>query len=276
MSLTKPKSHDKTTRSKTDYFLIGQPASSISGGKLPTTRQVLKFYLYAAQKSGNTNDAVRQTVDNVLSFWNMARITTRRRDKCVEKLKQLVTEWKNLRKSKGKAAAETVTMFKQRLDLLWDVGAADAIEEIKKSRLLSSADKEEDIKFYLDQRGARCGSMSGNDKVFAAKKRLQEEREEREAKKRACASTSTSDRDVEIDEEEPEDADDEASSEEGSAASPLDQAGTDQKYVNIRLPRQILNAPAVKQAADRFLLSNNKVCTFCLLFLHSVCFLNIR
>ena len=110
-----------------------------------------------------------------------------------------------------------VEFFKQRLDQLQDVGAADTIEEIQKNRLLSSTNKKEDFEFYLDQRGVPCGSINGNYKVLEAKKRLQKERVEKEAMKRAhYASSSTSVKDAEIEDEDPEDADDEASAEEAT------------------------------------------------------------
>ena len=73
--------------------------------------------------------------------------------------------------------------FKERLDHLWDTRAPDAIEVIRMNRLLSMASKEEDIGFYSDQQGP-TRSMSGNEKIFAAKKRTQKATKEREKKAR--------------------------------------------------------------------------------------------
>ena len=39
------------TRSTTDYFLIGKSESRISGGKLPTLGQVLRYLLHLKEMS---------------------------------------------------------------------------------------------------------------------------------------------------------------------------------------------------------------------------------
>lgn len=44
--------------------------------------------------------------------------------------------------------------FAEKLDRLWDIGATDALEEIRKKRLLTARDKAEDEAFYRDQQGA--------------------------------------------------------------------------------------------------------------------------
>ena len=46
-------------------------------------------------------------------------------------------------------AVERRDKFGENLDKLWDIGVSDAIEQIRKNRLLSSADKTEDIAFYM-------------------------------------------------------------------------------------------------------------------------------
>ena len=168
-----------TTRSATDTYLIGQPTSSIGGSKLPTTRQVLKFFFHAANEAGDRQNAFRETVQSVLTFWNMARIKTTSERGCREKLTRLWEQWRRLQKSQDRASKDKVEKFKSELDLLWDIGAPDAVENIQTSRLLTPADKQQDIAFYQDQRGKRQGYMSGNDKVFAAKKRKRDERAEK-------------------------------------------------------------------------------------------------
>ena len=119
-----------------------------------------------------------------------------------------------MQKSRSKAATEKRHKLNEQLDKLWDIGASDAIEEIKKSRILSKKDKHEDIAFYEDQRGARLGSMSGSDKVYASNKRKQNEREERTQKVRRgrtdsspsqCSSKSAPDQEPDGDSPESED-----------------------------------------------------------------------
>ncbi|KAG7160424.1 hypothetical protein Hamer_G001669 [Homarus americanus] len=187
-----------TTRSATEIYLVGQPASSIRGSKLPTMRQVLKFFFHTVNESGDRQETFKETVRNVLTFWNLARIKTISERGCREKLTRLWEHWRSLQKSRDRAAKDKVENFKSQLDLLWDIGAPDAVEDIEKNRLLTPADKQQDIAFYQDQRGERKAFMSGNDKIFAAKKRKQEERVEKQRSKQgrfaACEPSSSDSR----------------------------------------------------------------------------------
>ena len=128
----------------------------------------------------------------------------------------------------------------------------------QKSRILSKKDKHEDITFYEDQRGARLGSMSGSDKVYASNKRKHNEREERtQSVKRGrtdsspspCSSKSAPDQEPDGDSPESED----------ECWTP-NRAGTSSpQSIAVNLPRRILNAPAVQEVADRFRMSDNQV-----------------
>lgn len=258
-----------STRSATETYLVGQPASSIGGSKLPTTRQVLSFFFHAVKESANRQDAFEETVRNVLTFWNLARIKTVSERGCQEKLTRLWDQWRSLQKSKGKAAKDKVEKFKTELDLLWDIGAPDAIEVIEKNRLLTPTDKHQDIAFYQDQREKRQGSMSGNDKIFAAKKRQQEVRVEKQTCKQgrltACepsssdsmlqssvvAETSTEE-ETEENTDPQEDTDLDASIRPGRYTSK-------NPYVTLQLPRRILQESSVKELADRLRISNNEI-----------------
>ncbi|KAG7161026.1 hypothetical protein Hamer_G027529 [Homarus americanus] len=144
-----------TTRSATEIYLVGQPASSIRGSKLPTMRQVLKFFFHTVNESGDRQETFKETVRNVLTFWNLARIKTISERGCREKLTRLWEHWRSLQKSRDRAAKDKVENFKSQLDLLWDIGAPDAVEDIEKNRLLTPADKQQDIAFYQDQQWAR-------------------------------------------------------------------------------------------------------------------------
>ena len=63
-----------TTRSTTYFWLIGQPSASISGAKLPTCRQVMKYFLYLRHnpenvKKGLSNEEIAYSVaDSVTVF----------------------------------------------------------------------------------------------------------------------------------------------------------------------------------------------------------------
>lgn len=119
-----------TTRSATETYLVGQPASSIGGSKLPATRQVLRFFFHTVKESGDRQEPFKETVRNVLTFWKLARIKTISERGCQKKLTMLWEQWRSLQKSQGRAAKDKVEKFKSELDLLWDIGAPDAIEDI--------------------------------------------------------------------------------------------------------------------------------------------------
>ena len=52
-------------------------------------------------------------------------------------------------------------LFISELAKLWDIVAKDAVATIRENRLLTAAEKEEDIAFYADQQGMREAVMSG-------------------------------------------------------------------------------------------------------------------
>ncbi|KAG7170893.1 hypothetical protein Hamer_G012461 [Homarus americanus] len=249
-----------TTRSATEIYLVGQPASSIRGSKLPTMRQVLKFFFHTVNESGDRQETFKETVRNVLTFWNLARIKTISERGCREKLTRLWEHWRSLQKSRDRAAKDKVENFKSQLDLLWDIGAPDAVEDIEKNRLLTPADKQQDIAFYQDQRGERKAFMSGNDKIFAAKKRKQEERVEKQRSKQgrfaACEPSSSDSR--------PQtsvvaDTPTEVEMEKKDTAIQPGRYTSKHPYVTVQLLRRILQEPALKELADRLRISNNEI-----------------
>ncbi|KAG7162007.1 hypothetical protein Hamer_G026772 [Homarus americanus] len=249
-----------TTRSATEIYLVGQPASSIRGSKLPTMRQVLKFFFHTVNESGDRQETFKETVRNVLTFWNLARIKTISERGCREKLTRLWEHWRSLQKRRDRAAKDKVENFKSQLDLLWDIGAPDAVEDIEKNRLLTPADKQQDIAFYQDQRGERKAFMGGNDKIFAAKKRKQEERVEKQRSKQgrfaACEPSSSDSR--------PQtsvvaDTPTEVEMEKKDTAIQPGRYTSKHPYVTVQLPRRILQEPALKELADRLRISNNEI-----------------
>ncbi|KAG7154923.1 hypothetical protein Hamer_G031178, partial [Homarus americanus] len=180
-----------TTRSATEIYLVGQPASSIRGSKLPTMRQVLKFFFHTVNESGDRQETFKETVRNVLTFWNLARIKTISERGCREKLTRLWEHWRSLQKSRDRAAKDKVENFKSQLDLFTgrrrghrEEPAAYTGRQTTRHRLLS--------------RPTRRKIMSGNDKIFAAKKRKQEERVEKQRSKQgrfaACEPSSSDSR----------------------------------------------------------------------------------
>ena len=162
------------TRKTTEFWLIGQPSPSITGSKLPNCRQTIKYFLFLRHDPENiknrvSNDEIAYAVaDAVIIFWNMARIKTKYRQNCMLDVMNLWQEWDKIAKNKARPTDPGAKRlnFTTKLDTLFDIGAPDAIDDIMKNRLLSTEKKNDDVQFYLDQRGARKATMNGNDKVF--------------------------------------------------------------------------------------------------------------
>ena len=116
------------TRSATDMWLIGHP-SQISGSKLPTNGQVLRYFYYIQSEPDNAgnprNEALAyEVVDTVSVFWNMARIKTKARRNCMLQLMIIVDEYNQLCRSKhrDKDAGGKRAAFMEKLGQLYDIG----------------------------------------------------------------------------------------------------------------------------------------------------------
>jgi hypothetical protein len=141
--LPRPSSSKRpATRKSTDIWLIGQPSATIAGAKLPDCRQVMKYVMYLRndpeniQKKVKNEDIAYEVVDNVIVFWNMARIKTKYRHNCMNDVMKLWNEWQSLMKNKGRQsdAGNRRANFVERLDKLFDIGAPDAINIIMQSK----------------------------------------------------------------------------------------------------------------------------------------------
>lgn len=181
------KRSQSSTRSSTEVFLVGYPSSSISGSQLPTNRQAFQYFLYLQGLPENAGKPSAQelaftTIDAILPFWHMARIKTMQRRSAMLLFMKLHDKHRNLMKNRSRLCdpGGKRDAFVLELDNLFDIGAADAIDEIRTNRLLSSEKKEEDIQFYRDQQTDRKGHMSGHDKIFEAGATRQLQRQERQ------------------------------------------------------------------------------------------------
>lgn len=182
MAMSRP-----VTRKLTETWLIGHPSASIAGAKLPNCRQAMQYFFYLRNDPENVKNKTSNeelgylVIDAVDVFWQMARIKTKTRQNCMYQFISLWAEWTALAKNKtrptdpgGKRDAFTL-----KLNGLFDIGAANAIEEIFKSRLLSPEKKQDDVNFYIDQRNERKATMNGHDKVFESKVARQASRHRR-------------------------------------------------------------------------------------------------
>ena len=81
-----------------------------------------------------------------------------------------------MQKSKTRVTGKRRQKFRENLDKLWNIGASDAIEQIQKNRLMSSADKVDDIAFYMDQGSARQGSIRGGGAWYSLRRGVAKKR----------------------------------------------------------------------------------------------------
>ena len=149
------------TRSNSQYYLIGQLCESLTGSKLPTTRQVLQYILCLKEiASSNTpiNVFIKQAVEEVLPFWNMAGIKTIQQQNAEKKLQNIWQNWMNLKKYKNRQTKKNQSEEKltDLTDNLWDIGASDAIAAIQSNRFLSEAKKQDDIRFGSNRSRSFC------------------------------------------------------------------------------------------------------------------------
>ena len=247
----------KISRSSTDYYLVGYSSESISGSKLPTLRQVLRYALYLKEISSHTvetSSIIQHTVEEVTAFWMIAGIKTILKHNAISNLTKIWKNWMALKKNRGRKTdpGEKRKMFVKSLDKLWDIGASDAIEIIKNNRFLSAAKKEEDLKFYEDQQGERIAMMSGRDKVFMHKIKQKMSRQQEKTsfvitdnEPVVCASSS--------------DISDctESSSEAEFAASTNWQTMQNTDFITLQAPKNVIGNIEVSNAIDRLQVTDN-------------------
>ena len=85
-----------SSRQKDKIFLIGYLSHQITGSKLPSNKQVLRSLFYnKRQVKLETKDAA---IQEVILFWEKAKIHTKHLKDCIAKLEKLHEEWRKLQK----------------------------------------------------------------------------------------------------------------------------------------------------------------------------------
>ena len=166
----------KSTRSKSELYLLGDSVTELTGSKLPSLRMALGFFLHQHLELKETiRKSSDVTITEVAQFWRKARIPMRDHQNCQTKLEQTFKDWRLLKKNKARISPTQLareSAFVSRLDDLFDVAHADALTNT--SVLL------EDKDFLLAQREkGRRGSMAGVDVVLAAREKRASQREEK-------------------------------------------------------------------------------------------------
>ena len=162
-------------------WLLGRLEKEIplprQGDKLPTKRQVLSHFLYCNRNyhqtaPGSQDIIIREVITKVERYWQAAGIKTLvlKGNASVNLLKKLVMEHSNLRKNKTRNSFERQkTEFETSLCTLFDIASPNAVEIIRKDRLRTQSDIDQDLNFLIDQRTERKMSIGPIDKVYGEK-----------------------------------------------------------------------------------------------------------
>lgn len=161
--------------------LIGHVSHRITGAKLPSNKQIFQVFFHNMRFVKLTaRESAALAIDAACIFWQQARIPTRRKDKCIEKLLKMYGEWEKLRKhppEKSDAMRQKHDQFEKDLDNLFDISHANAMEMMR---------NEEDKEFLQKQRmDGRPGSMVGVDQRLASKEKRSQLRKEQEEKRKS-------------------------------------------------------------------------------------------
>ena len=124
-----------STRSKTIVYLLGSSTKVLTGGKLPSLRQVLGLFIHYHKENCRTVREVSTfAIEKASEFWNKARIPTRAPQHCQAKLEAEFETWRLLKKNaKRTSAAQKAkeSAFSSKMDILFDIAHADALDTIK-------------------------------------------------------------------------------------------------------------------------------------------------
>lgn len=153
-----------STRSSDNVWLIGFPREQITGARLPSGRDIMtNFIFYHKSEKMTIRDSACQVYEQVIPFWEKARLPVRKKQHVVEKIEKLYNQYKTLVKARSRSTdkdIENQNRHSQELDTLFDISVADADKGIK---------IEEDRQFLQLQKESRTGSFGPVDKNLTQK-----------------------------------------------------------------------------------------------------------
>lgn len=172
-------SETRNLRKDSVVYLIGHYTSQIVGNKLPSNKQVLHVLFFNMREVKlSLRESAALTIKEASIFWDKARIPIRKENHCVEKLEKLYAEWRALQKSakrKSESAKQKEQIFVEKMDDLFDISHANALELIT---------IEEDKQFLISQKQkGRPGCMYGIDYQLAAREKVAEEKHKKMSKR---------------------------------------------------------------------------------------------
>lgn len=167
-----------------NIYLIGNYSQQIVGSKLPSNKEVLSVLFYNLRRVKlNLRNSARLVIQEVIIFWEKARIPVRDVKHCIDKLEAMYGEWRTLQKHSGRKTdshKRKEEAFVSRFDDLFDIAHANALELIT---------IEEDKQFLILQRQkGRPGYMSGIDYKQVRKEERAAERERKALSRKESSS----------------------------------------------------------------------------------------
>ncbi|KAK0066099.1 hypothetical protein Bpfe_004220 [Biomphalaria pfeifferi] len=162
------------SRKNSYVWLIGYPKEAILGARLPSGRDAMRtFFFYHKSSKMTVGESARLTFEAVQSFWLKSRLPIRKQQHCIEKIKDLYNEHRQLVKNRKRNSDSDGLKQKQysiKLDQLLDISHSSAAQMIK---------NEEDRQFLKLQQQSRAGCIGTVDKKLAAKEKRSLERRKR-------------------------------------------------------------------------------------------------
>ncbi|KAK0040914.1 WD repeat-containing protein 46 [Biomphalaria pfeifferi] len=162
------------SRKNSYVWLIGYPKEAILGARLPSGRDAMRtFFFYHKSSKMTVGESARLTFEAVQSFWLKSRLPIRKQQHCIEKIKDLYNEHRQLVKNRKRNSDSDGLKQKQysiKLDQLLDISHSSAAQMIN---------NEEDRQFLKLQQQSRAGCIGTVDKKLAAKEKRSLERRKR-------------------------------------------------------------------------------------------------
>lgn len=121
---------------------------------LPTKLEIIRhLFYYMRNQKKDLNESSALVVDQIIPIWNEAGFSIRERVHCINKIKNLYSDWRNNQKNSNKTSAavlESLKLFKEDMNRLFDIAHREATNTLNDLRK----------KFLQDQRQHGCtGSL---------------------------------------------------------------------------------------------------------------------
>lgn len=116
-----------------DFYLIGRSITRFVGRNPPTLRQIMQLFLHKTSTNCNLRGSIKETLDDLVIFYETQGIKTLNVYKLVEKVEKVHKEWVNLCKSKTYSTPTQIERRKQFTAQLDQVFEIERIESNTKS-----------------------------------------------------------------------------------------------------------------------------------------------